>query len=141
MKSITFADTPEERRHFELLMLAVQTPHYEFKSREELRNHGKLMTAIEGISVPNENTEGQRLLCDGPQTLVLDDAWLQLAIRMATPPNTRWFAHGSKGKTTRHVEAMFEFFAKAKDYVAPKKEPAAPVELQTAPPASPADEG
>ncbi len=124
MKQITFEDTDEGRRFFKLSMFAAYNREYRFQSEEEMRNHGKLLDAVEDVTDVDENNEGLRVLRAGPQAILLDDAWLQLWIRMGSPPNMHWAAGGALGKTTRDAIKMLDFLKAAKNYVIPKKEPA-----------------
>lgn len=120
MKQITFVAADEGRRMFKLAMLAAYNGKYQFQSEEEMRHHGKLLDAIEDVSVQDENNEGMRVLHDGEQVIVLDDAWLTLWIRMGSPPHMHWPAGGSWGKTTRDAIRMIDFLKGAKTYLAPK---------------------
>lgn len=127
MKSLTFdSDNKSQARHFELIYMGLtyispQGEGYRLSNRNEMRDHGKLMDAVEAISVANDSgipNASPRLLKAGKHELVLDDAWLALMKRMVDPSVVRWLAIGS-----RDVIAMLDYLDGAADYVPPPQKP------------------
>ena len=117
MKVLTFDTTldPKSSRHFNLLCTAINSATYQFQSRDEMRHHSKLLDAMEATSIEGEGElKAWRKLNTGTQQLVVDDAWLALLKKMATPPNVQWLPSAS-----REVGAMLDFLDAATDYVAP----------------------
>ncbi len=123
MKLLTFDPdaTPKCLRHFELINVAMHSQTYQFANREELRNHGKLLAAIEAISTQSLETAGGRKLNPGVQALIVDDAWLELLKKMGQPAS-----QGNPSGTvclataSRDASAMLYFLDTAQPYVAPK---------------------